>query len=70
MLVSPQLLQEAAKKVNFIKEKIKAAQEGHKSYADDSRRKELEFKVGNSVYLKVSPLKGCHKIWFLGKTKA
>ncbi|RVW88871.1 Transposon Tf2-8 polyprotein [Vitis vinifera] len=36
--------------------KIKAAQSRHKSYADQ-RRRDLEFKVGDHVFLKVSPMK-------------
>ncbi|GJY68626.1 putative reverse transcriptase domain-containing protein [Tanacetum coccineum] len=41
----------------LIKEKLKAARDRQKSYADN-RRKSLEFKVGDRVMLKVSPWKG------------
>ena len=40
----------------LIKERLKAAQSRHKSYADNHRR-ELEFEVGDHVFLKVSPMK-------------
>ncbi|GKB75195.1 putative reverse transcriptase domain-containing protein [Tanacetum coccineum] len=41
----------------LIKEKLKAARDRQKSYADN-RRKPLEFEVGDRVLLKVSPWKG------------
>ncbi|GJZ09686.1 hypothetical protein Tco_0543969 [Tanacetum coccineum] len=44
-------------KVVVIKEKLKAARVRQKSYAD-TRRKPLEFEVGDRVMLKVSPWKG------------
>ncbi|GKA19181.1 putative reverse transcriptase domain-containing protein [Tanacetum coccineum] len=44
-------------KVVLIKEKLKAARDRQKSYADN-RRKPLEFEVGDRVMLKVSPWKG------------
>ncbi|GKD14365.1 hypothetical protein Tco_1198772 [Tanacetum coccineum] len=40
----------------LIKEKLKAARDRQKSYADN-RRKPLEFEVGDRVMLKVSPWK-------------
>ncbi|XP_051137571.1 transposon Ty3-G Gag-Pol polyprotein [Andrographis paniculata] len=40
-----------------IRERMKAAQSRQKSYADKRRRK-LEFKVGDQVFLKFSPMKG------------
>ncbi|RVX02879.1 Retrovirus-related Pol polyprotein from transposon 17.6 [Vitis vinifera] len=43
-------------KVALIKERLKAAQSRHKSYADH-RRRDLEFEVGDHVFLKVSPMK-------------
>nr|GEV22809.1 retrotransposon protein, putative, Ty3-gypsy subclass [Tanacetum cinerariifolium] len=49
----PQLIQEMTDKVVLIKEKLKAARDCQKSYADN-RRKSLEFEVGYRVMLKVS----------------
>ncbi|GJU29621.1 hypothetical protein Tco_1173210 [Tanacetum coccineum] len=51
------LVEETTDKVVVIKEKLKAARDHQKSYADN-RRKPLEFEVGDRVMLKVSPWKG------------
>nr|GFA02608.1 putative reverse transcriptase domain-containing protein [Tanacetum cinerariifolium] len=56
-LIGPELIQETTDKVVLIKEKLKAARDRQKSYADN-RRKMLEFEVGDRVMLKVSPWKG------------
>ena len=68
VIVGPQLLLEATEKVNSIRQKIKASQDRQKSY-EDVRRKDLEFEVGDSVYLKVSPTKGTVRFGFSGKLK-
>ncbi|GJY58507.1 hypothetical protein Tco_0458399, partial [Tanacetum coccineum] len=52
-----ELVQETTNKVVLIKEKLKAARDCQKSYADN-RRKLLEFEVGDQVMLKMSPWKG------------
>ncbi|GKF00466.1 putative reverse transcriptase domain-containing protein, partial [Tanacetum coccineum] len=56
-LIGPELVQETTDKAVLIKEKLKAARDRQKSYADN-RRKPLEFEVGDHVLLKVSPWKG------------
>ncbi|GJV22505.1 putative reverse transcriptase domain-containing protein [Tanacetum coccineum] len=56
-LIGPELVLEMTYKVVLIKEKLKAARDRQKSYAD-KRRKLLEFEVGDWVLLKVSPWKG------------
>ncbi|GJU10816.1 putative reverse transcriptase domain-containing protein [Tanacetum coccineum] len=56
-LIGPELVQETTDKVVVIKEKLKAARDHQKSYADN-RRKPLEFEVRDRVMLKVSPWKG------------
>ncbi|GJT02390.1 putative reverse transcriptase domain-containing protein [Tanacetum coccineum] len=56
-LIGPELIQETTDKVVLIKEKLKAARDRQKCYADN-RRKPLEFEVGDRVMLKVSPWKG------------
>ncbi|KAD5802299.1 hypothetical protein E3N88_13659 [Mikania micrantha] len=53
----PELIQETTDKIAVIRDRIKAAQDRQKSYAD-TRRKPLEFQVGDKVMLKVSPWKG------------
>ncbi|GJR97975.1 putative reverse transcriptase domain-containing protein [Tanacetum coccineum] len=56
-LIGLELVQETTDKVVLIKEKLKAARDRQKSYADN-RRKLLEFEVADQVLLKVSPWKG------------
>nr|GEV09145.1 reverse transcriptase domain-containing protein [Tanacetum cinerariifolium] len=51
-LIGPELIQETTDKVVLINEKLKAARDRQKSYAD-YRRKSLEFEVGDRVMLKV-----------------
>ncbi|GJT43888.1 hypothetical protein Tco_0952603 [Tanacetum coccineum] len=51
------LVQEDYEKISQIKDRLKAARDRQKSYAN-KRRKPLEFIVGNYVLLKVSPWKG------------
>ncbi|GJZ27871.1 putative nucleotidyltransferase, ribonuclease H [Tanacetum coccineum] len=55
-LIGPELVLEMTDKVVLIKEKLKAARDHQKSYAD-KRRKPLEFEVGDRVLLRV-PWKG------------
>ncbi|GJX47864.1 putative reverse transcriptase domain-containing protein [Tanacetum coccineum] len=55
-LIRPELVQETTDKVVLIKEKLKAARDRQKSYADN-KRNPLEFEVGDRVMLKVSPWK-------------
>ncbi|KAJ8760952.1 hypothetical protein K2173_021990 [Erythroxylum novogranatense] len=56
-LVGPELIQTTVNKVNLVKQRFKAAQDRMKSYID-AHRKEMEFEVGEKVFLKASPLKG------------
>ncbi|GJU76534.1 reverse transcriptase domain-containing protein [Tanacetum coccineum] len=65
-LIGPELIQETTDKVVLIKEKLKAARDRQKSYADN-RRKPLEFEVGDRVMLKVSPWKGVIRFGKKGK---
>ncbi|GJS33292.1 hypothetical protein Tco_0531674 [Tanacetum coccineum] len=51
------MVQETTDKVVLIKERLKAARDRQKSYADNIR-KPLKFEVGDQVLLKVSPWKG------------
>jgi transposase InsO family protein len=62
----PDILQEAEKQVCMVRENLRVAQLRHKSYADH-RRRELSFKVGDFVYLKVSPMRGLHHFMVRGK---
>ena len=55
-LLGSELVMKTADKVKVIREKIKTALDRQKSYADN-RRKDLEFEVGDMVFLKVTPRK-------------
>ncbi|GKF39042.1 hypothetical protein Tco_0119103 [Tanacetum coccineum] len=61
-----ELVLETIDKVVLIKEKLKAARDRQKSYAD-KRRKPLEFKVGDRVLLKVLPWKNVVRFGKKGK---
>ncbi|GJV43027.1 putative reverse transcriptase domain-containing protein [Tanacetum coccineum] len=65
-LIGPEFVQETTDKVVLIKERLKAARDCQKSYADN-RRKPLEFEVGDQVLLKVSPWKGVVRFGKKGK---
>jgi hypothetical protein len=60
------ILQEAEKQVRMIRENIRVMQLRQKSYVDH-RRRELNFKVGDFVYLKVSPMRGLRRFKVQGK---
>ncbi|GJR48219.1 hypothetical protein Tco_1316322 [Tanacetum coccineum] len=60
-LIGPELVQETTEKISQIKDRLKAARDRQKSYAD-KRRKPLEFSVGDYVLLKVSPWKGVARL--------
>ncbi|KAI3697692.1 hypothetical protein L6452_30788 [Arctium lappa] len=64
--VGPEIVQETANKVKSIRERLKAAQDRQKSYADNKRRS-VEFQVGERVMLKVSPWKGLIRFGKRGK---
>jgi hypothetical protein len=52
-----EILREAERQVQVIRENLQLAQSRQKSYADH-RRRNLSFEVGDFVYLKVSPMRG------------
>ena len=49
----PTVIQEAQEQVDAIRRRLKEAQSRQKSYAD-CRHRELNFEVGDFIYLKVS----------------
>ncbi|KAJ9544313.1 hypothetical protein OSB04_024020 [Centaurea solstitialis] len=65
-LLRPDIVQETTDKIKLVQEKLKAARDRQKSYADN-RRKPLEFQVGDKVLLKVSPWKGLIRFGKKGK---
>nr|GFB80711.1 putative reverse transcriptase domain, ribonuclease H-like domain, aspartic peptidase domain protein [Tanacetum cinerariifolium] len=56
-ILTPELIQETTEKIVQIKQRMQAACDRQKSYAD-LKRKLMEFQVGDKVMLKVSPWKG------------
>ncbi|XP_073153938.1 uncharacterized protein [Henckelia pumila] len=65
-VIGPEIIQETVGKVAIIKEKLKAAQDRQKSWADLKRRP-LEFEVGEKAYVKFSPMKGVVRFCRAGK---
>nr|GEV89091.1 retrotransposon protein, putative, Ty3-gypsy subclass [Tanacetum cinerariifolium] len=65
-LTGPELIQETTEKIVLIKQRIQAAQDRKKSYAD-LKWKPVEFEVGDRVMLKVSPWKGVVRFGKRGK---
>ncbi|KAD5507730.1 hypothetical protein E3N88_15433 [Mikania micrantha] len=65
-IFGPEFIQETTDKIALIQERIKAARDRQKSYADN-RRRPLEFQVGDRVMLKVSPWKGIFRFGKRGK---
>ena len=62
----PTLIGETNEKVKLIHERLKVARSRQKSY-DDARRKDLQFQVGDKVFLKVSPIRGTLRFGQKGK---
>jgi hypothetical protein len=61
-----ELIQEAEEQVRMIRENLRIAQSRQKSY-DNTRRRLLEFKEGDHVYVKVSPIRGMRRFKVKGK---
>ena len=53
-------------KINMIKSKLKASQDRQKSYVDQ-HRKEMDYQIGDKVFLRVSPWKGIMRFGNKGK---
>jgi hypothetical protein len=62
----PEILQEAEKQVQIVRENLKTAKSRQKSNADN-RSRELIFEVGDFVNLKVSPMRGMKRFKVKGK---
>ena len=61
----PDILLEAEENIKMIRENLKIAQSRQRSYAHT--RRELSFKVGHFVYLKVLPIRGVGRFEVKGK---
>ena len=55
------MIQQTTEKVKMIQERMRAAQSRQKSY-HDKRRKDLEFEVGDHVFLRVTPWTGVGRV--------
>jgi hypothetical protein len=66
VIFGPDIVTEAEEKVKQIQANILAAQSCQKRYTD-KRCSPLEFKVGDHVYLRVSPMKGVRRFGIKGK---
>ncbi|GKE98459.1 putative reverse transcriptase domain-containing protein [Tanacetum coccineum] len=65
-ILGPELIQETTEKIVQIKQRMQAAHDRQKSYAD-LKRKPMEFQVGDKVMHKVSPWKGVVQFGKQGK---
>ncbi|GJV26140.1 putative reverse transcriptase domain-containing protein [Tanacetum coccineum] len=65
-ILGPELIQETTEKIVQIKQRMQAARDRQKSYAD-LKRKPMDFQVGDNVMLKVSPWKGVVRFGKRGK---
>ncbi len=65
-VIGTDLVFDALEKVQLIRERLQAAHSRQKSY-EDVHRKDLEFEVGDHVYLKISPMKGVKRFGKKGK---
>jgi hypothetical protein len=61
-----ELLKDAERQVQVIRENLRITQSRQKTYHDKQRR-DLSFKVSNFVYLKVSPMRGTRRFRVKGK---
>ncbi|KAL0537838.1 hypothetical protein IC582_026827 [Cucumis melo] len=65
-LMGPELVQSTNEAIQKIRSRMHTAQSRKKSYAD-VRRKDLEFEIGDKVFLKVAPMKGVLRFERKGK---
>ena len=65
-LFRPDLIKESEEKVKLIHDRLKVAQSRQKSYAG-SKRKEVVYEIGDTTYLRVSPLRGVKRFGVKGK---
>nr|GFB38145.1 putative reverse transcriptase domain-containing protein [Tanacetum cinerariifolium] len=65
-ILGPELIQETTEQIIQIKQRMQAAHDRQKSYAD-LKRKPMEFQVKDKVMLKISPWKGVVRFGKRGK---
>ncbi|KAL5838964.1 hypothetical protein ACOSQ4_011572 [Xanthoceras sorbifolium] len=64
--IGPEIIEETTSKVRIIQERLKVVQSRQKSYADLHRR-EVEYEIGDYVFLKVTPMRGVTRFGVKGK---
>ncbi|XP_073121845.1 uncharacterized protein [Henckelia pumila] len=64
--LGPKIVRQTTEMVVQIRNRMKTAQSRQKSYAD-KRRRDLEFLVGDHVFLKIAPMKGVMRFGRKGK---
>ena len=63
---SPEIVQVTTDNVKVIRDRLKIAQDRQKSYADN-RMRDLEFQVGDQVFMRISTWKGVLRFGKKGK---
>ena len=53
-LIGPEIVQVTCDKIKVIRDRLKTAQDRQKRFTDN-RRRDLEFEVGDMVFLRISP---------------
>ena len=56
-IIGHEIIQEAMEKMRIIGDRLATTYNHQKSYTDN-RKRDLEFEVGDQIYLKISPMKG------------
>ena len=66
ILVGIELVQITSEKVKVVRDNLKIARDRQRSYADN-RRRDLQFEIGDRIFLKISPWKGVLRFGKRGK---
>ena len=61
-----EIIQKTTEKIETIRARMRAAQSRQKSYADN-RHRQLEFEVGDKVFLRIAPMRGVMRFGKKGK---
>jgi hypothetical protein len=64
--LGPEIVLKTCEKIEFIRERLRVAQSRQKSYVDTQRR-DLEFEIGDMVFVRVAPMKGVMRFGKNGK---